>query len=187
MILECAQCKRLYDASGSEPGTPVACDCSDVLLVPDLDTMEGDVLIENYMKRLAREEGFSPEQISRGEGWELQRGSARIHVDYDKDDDLLTIESAILPMPHDNAMRARLFQRVLELNHRSTGEARFAILATQVVVTFTRSAAGLDYAEFHRAIESVCRTADDYDEELRSQFLSGVPVEDTDEVDLGKL
>jgi hypothetical protein len=188
MILECAQCKRLYDVSDIEPGAAVACECGDALLVPDLEIMEEQVLVENYMKRLAADHALNPEQITHGEAWELQRGSARVRVEYDREQDLLTIESAILSLPSDSSRRSQLLGRVMELNYRSTGEARFAIHADQLVVTFSRRAAGLDYVEFVSAIDSVCRTADDYDDELKAQFLDAVPQAESDEeIDLSKI
>lgn len=188
MLLRCAQCESHYDASGLEPGTVVTCPCGDVLLVPDLEGVEEAVLIENYMRRLATEEGVKLEDLSRGDGWELQRGSARVRLDYCQPEDRLTIESTILPVPNDPAKQPRLFRRILELNYRSTGEARFALRGNEVLVTFTRSALGLDYVEFVHAVESVCRTSDDYDDELRSAFLeSGPEIQTDEEIDLGKL
>jgi hypothetical protein len=81
-----------------------------------------------------------------------------------------------------------LFRRVLTLNYRSTGEARFALRGEDVAVTFTRSAIGLDYIEFLHAVESVCRTADDYDDELREAFLKDLRgAEPQEEIDLGKV
>jgi T3SS (YopN, CesT) and YbjN peptide-binding chaperone 1 len=188
MVLRCTQCYSLYDASGLEPGTAVTCQCGDALLVAELEAMEGAVLIENYMRRLATDEGLKLEDLSRGDGWELQRGSARVRLDYAPKEEQLTIESTILSLPADAAKQPRLFRRILELNYRATGEARFALRGDEVVVTFTRSVIGLGYVEFLHAVESVCRTADDYDDELRSAFLESAPEIQTDEeIDLGKL
>ena len=85
---------------------------------------------------------------------------------------LLTIDSTILTLPDHLPAEPDLLRRLLELNHRATGEARFALVGRNVVVTFTRPTLGLDYEEFETAITAVTRTADDYDDQLQAEFLS---------------
>jgi hypothetical protein len=186
MILSCGRCHAQYDTSGREPGTFVICACGDVLVVPQLEFMEATLMIAKYVQRLAVEEGIKLDAVVPANRWEFQRGSARIGVAFDAKDNSLTVESVIMPLPGDPACRHGLFEKVLELNHRSTGEARFAVSAGDLIVTFTRDITGMDYLEFQSAIASVSRTADDYDDELRGNFLSQMtaPEDGDDEVDL---
>lgn len=188
MILQCGHCKARYDASGQDPGAQVACACGDFLTVPDLEMMEAETMIEKYLQRLAEEEGIPLDPKAQGNRWEFQRGSARIRLEFDPENDALTIESVIMPLPAQANPREKLFQKILELNYRSTGEARFALHGGNVVVTFTRSGTGLDYLEFSSAMQSVCRTADDYDDELRAEFLPAAAGADAEEeIDLSRL
>ena len=186
MILCCGHCDSQFDVSGRETGTFVRCTCGDVLVVPQLECMEAAIMIGKYVQRLVAEEGIKLDSAAPADRWVFQRGSARIEIAFDAQDNDVTVQSVIMPLPVDAARRHALFQKVLELNHRSTGEARFAILAGDLIVTFTRDVAGMDYVEFHSAIASVSRTTDDYDDELRRAFLGEVTTSDdgADEVDL---
>ncbi len=143
-------------------------------------------MVSKYVQRLVAEEGIKLGSVASADRWIFQRGSARIEIAFDAQDNDLTVESVIMPLPDAAARRHALYERVLELNHRSTGEARFAIRAGDLIVTFTRDVIGMDYLEFQSAIASVSRTADDYDDELRGAFLFGAaPADDADEeVDL---
>lgn len=189
MILKCSNCLNEYDVSEQEADASIKCECGDVIVVPEFADLEGVMLINKYIELLAKEEQLDLEQVKNDEGWELQRGSARIQISYDKNDDLLTIESSIMPLPNEESSQFKLGQRLLKLNHRDTGLARFATTGNQVLVTFSRDTIGLDYPEFHHAIECVCRTADDYDDILRAEFLGDDPtrVEEDEVIDLSRL
>jgi len=186
MILSCGRCHAQYDVSDKEPGAFVSCTCGDVLVVPQLDCTEAGPMISKYVQRLAADEGAKLDSTSPDGHWEFRRGSARIEIAFDPRDATLTIESAVMPLPADAAQRNLLFARVLELNHRSTGEARFATRGGELIVTFTRDVTGLDYVEFVSAVASVSRTSDDYDDELRATFLAPTRVNEDgeEEVDL---
>ena len=189
MIINCGRCKALYDVSGQPAGGCVTCACGDVLIIPDLKDMEGTTVIHNYVRRLAEEEDLRLDLKTGDSCWEFQRGSARIEITYDEAEETITVESVIMPLPLKASYLQPLFQRVLELNHCSTGEARFAICEGNIVVTFTRDILGLDYTEFHSAVASVSRTADDYDDELILDFgvaTSDSDNEETEEIDLSQ-
>jgi len=170
MIVECGQCQRKYDASTLEPRAVVHCQCGDLLIVPEGEQLETLHVVEKYLDRWAQEHGQSAEQLRANQGWEFIAGSALVRVEQDAADETVTIEAAMLPVPEKAETQLALFTRLLELNHRTTGEARFAVRDQEVVVTFTRPTLGLDYLEFQRAIEEVARTADDYDDELTAEF-----------------
>jgi hypothetical protein len=187
MIIACGQCKSMYDVSAHEAGTPVVCKCGEILLVPEQDYIEGATMITTYMKRLAEEENIRLGTIQDAGVWEFRRGSAVIRVEYSPKEDQLTVGSIIMPIPENVTHKVELYQRILELNHRSTGEARFATAAGNVIVTFSRYVTGLDYVEFHSAIESVSRTSDDYDDELRADFMPGTEGAEDEEIDLSSM
>jgi hypothetical protein len=189
MILCCGHCSARFDVSGCEPGTFVSCSCGDVLVIPELDSVEALVMIGKYVRRLAAEEGITLSSDAPADRWVFQRGSARIEVLFTPQDNALTVEAVIMALPDDGARRHALYHRVLELNHRATGEARFAIRSDALIVTFTRDVAGLDYIEFRSAVASVSRTADDYDDELRAAFLpdAATAAGDDEELDLSVL
>ena len=176
MIVECGQCRRRYDAATLDSRAVVRCECGDLLIVPDAEQLENLAVVEKYLERWAEEHGQSAEQLRAHGGWEFIAGSALVRVEHDPAEETVTIEAALLAVPEAADKQLPLFTRLLELNHRKTGEARFAVREQEVVVTFTRPTLGLDYVEFQRAVEEVARTADDYDDELTAEF--GEPTEE---------
>lgn len=188
MILCCGHCDAQFDVSGRDPGTFVMCRCGDVLVIPQMESLEASAMVGKYVQRLVAEEGIKLASEAPVDRWVFQRGSARIEIVFSAQDNDLTVESVTMPLPDDAARRHALYQRVLELNHRSTGEARFAVRADDLIVTFTRDVTGMDYVEFQSAIASVSRTADDYDDELRRAFLCDAATADDgdEEVDLSE-
>jgi len=171
MILVCGHCDQRFDSASLPAGTPVACSCGDVLFVSSLHEREGAAMIDGYLKRYGQEIGLDFSALKAGDGWSFMAGSAEIQVVYDAEAGSITMDSTILSLPESFTDEASLFRVLLELNHTATGDARFALVGRDVVVTFSRSTLGLDYEEFRSAIDSVCRTADDYDDELQERFL----------------
>jgi hypothetical protein len=178
MILECRHCHQKFDSADLPPGTAVGCTCGDVLVVPSLHDREGTEMIDGYLKRYGEEIGLDFSALKDGDGWSFMAGSAEIQVVYDAGAETITMDSTILSLPESFTEEASLFRTLLELNHTATGEARFALVGRDVVVTFSRSTLGLDYEEFRSAIDSVCRTADDYDDELRDRFVAAAGGDD---------
>ena len=170
MILQCANCERHYDAGTLERGNVVRCECGDLLVVPDPEQLEAAAMLGEYLERWAQDFGKTADSLKVDGGWEFIAGSVVVRIAHDEAEQTISIESILLPIPEDEDRRLSLFSRLLELNHRRTGEARFAIHGGQVTVTFTRPTLGLDYLEFQRAVEEVARTADDYDDELSAEF-----------------
>ena len=170
MILHCGKCDRHFDAAGVEPRSVVRCECGDLLMVPDPEQLEAANVIPQYLERWAQEFGKSAESFQAGDGWEFIAGSAMIRIEHDAVEQTFSVESVLLPVPDNERRRLDLYSRLLELNYRRTGEARFAVQSDQVVVTFSRPTLGLDYLEFQRAVDEVARAADDYDDELTAEF-----------------
>jgi hypothetical protein len=173
MILDCAHCGRQYDASQIAPGGAVACACGDLLAVPGPEELEDDAVVKQFVERWARTCDTTPDALAVEGGWEFIAGSAAIRIEHDTQAATLTIRASLMPLPDGESPRLALYQRLLELNYRDTGEARFAVADGEVIVTFTRPTLGLDYHEFQQAVEQVARTADDFDDELRLQFFPG--------------
>lgn len=184
MTIKCNRCGRQYDVTMLSPGTGVSCECGDVLIVPAPSDAAGSKLVEGYLERLAKETGINLSEAKVADGWQFLYGSARIRLRL-ATDDRLVIESTVMAVPGDAAVRGKLFQKLLELNRDGTGEARFALSGNEVIVIFARSTLGLDYEEFLSAAQSVCRTADDHDDALKAEFGSaagGAP----EEIQLGQ-
>lgn len=171
MILQCVHCGRHYDAGGASAGQAIACQCGDLLSVPSPEDLEDGQVVMEFVERWAQSCDTTAAALASGEGWEFIAGSVEIGLKHDAAAGTITIRSSVMPLPEDDAARLALYARLLELNYQQTGEARFALADDEVIVTFTRPTLGLDYHEFQQAIDQVARTADDYDDELRLDFL----------------
>jgi hypothetical protein len=182
MIVDCIHCGRQYDAAGVSSGSAIACQCGDLLAVAVPEELEGEEVVKQFIERWAKSCDTTAEALAVEAGWEFIAGSAAIRIDHDAAAGSLTIRSSLLPLPEDASARLALFERLLQLNFQQTGEARFAIADAEVIVTFTRPTLGLDYHEFRQAVEQVARTADDFDDELRQEFL-GAPASEIDLTD----
>jgi len=170
MILPCAHCGRQYDVGAVPPGGAVACECGDLLSVPSPEDLENETVVRQFVERWAQACNTTAEALTANGGWEFIAGSAEVRIEHDAAEATLTIRAVLLAVPEEPPRRLALFDKLLHLNYHDTGEARFAVLGGDVVVTFTRPTLGLDYHEFQQAIEQVARTADDYDDELRREF-----------------
>ena len=170
MIVDCAHCGRQYDVGQLTAGQAVACECGDLLCVPSPEELEGPQVVEKFVERWAEACDTSAGALAVEGGWEFIAGSVEVRVEHDDEAATITIRSALLPVPQEPSRRAALFEKLLHLNHRQTGEARFAVAEGEVLVTFTRPTLGLDYHEFQQAVEQVARVADDYDDELLGEF-----------------
>jgi hypothetical protein len=170
VILSCAHCDRQYDAAELEPRSVVRCECGNLLIVPDPEQLESPTVIHEYLERWAGESGKTAASLQVDGGWEFVAGSAIVRIEHDLSENTISIESLLMSIPDAAERRLALFAKLLELNYRATGEARFAVHRGQVTISFTRPTLGLDYLEFQRAVEEVARTADDYDEELAAEF-----------------
>jgi hypothetical protein len=185
MIVECVHCGRQYDACEAPAASAVACQCGDLLAVAAPEDLEGEEVVKQFIERWARSCDTTADALAVADGWEFIAGSAAISIGHDAAAGTLTIRSSLLPLPQDEALRLALFQRLLELNYQQTGEARFALADDEVIVTFTRPTLGLDYHEFQQAVEQVARTADDFDDELRQEFLGDAAEIDLSEDEVG--
>ena len=111
--------------------------------------------------------------VRHGDGgylWKFNYGSVEVFVQMTgtTDEDMLTVWSAILPLPAKN--EPVLFHKLLEMNWSGTFEARFGIFNQQVVVLTTRTLAEMSPGEVSRCITVVASIADDNDDLLKAEF-----------------
>ena len=110
--------------------------------------------------------------------WRFPYGSVRVFVQLtgESDDDTLKVWSEVMVLPAPGEQRAKLLQRILEMNWGETFEANFGLFGDRVVVLSHRTVADLSPEEISRAITLVATIADDYDEALIAEF-GGTPIQ----------
>lgn len=150
---------------------------------PNLDPMSDQALIseteasathlevvETVISSLQEDESAMVSKTDDRHLWKFKYGSVEVFVQLtgETDEDELTVWSPVLKLPA--SKEAELTKKLLELNWKSTFEARFAIVDSQVVVTSSRTVAELSPGEVSRNITVVATIADDYDEQLQADF-----------------
>lgn len=102
--------------------------------------------------------------------WTFTKGSAEVHIDILERRDFLHIRVSSPIMTTGGADRARLFERLLELNADHLVGAAFAIRGGEVLVIAERSTLDLDLSEAADLVGRVQDYADRYDDELCAAF-----------------
>lgn len=163
MLLRCKKCGNTYDVSGKQPGETFKSQCGDIIVVPQRGE-NAPALVAEYVERYAKDSGVA---LQKNAGtWFGKFGSAQVTIQVQADD--IRISTPFLSLPKKGTQQA--LRRVLELNHSSTGGARFALDGGQLFVVWSRPLEGLDYEEFVEGLRSVSRTGDDFDDVLRKEW-----------------
>jgi len=109
-------------------------------------------------------------QSNGGYTWKFKYGTieAFVHLSGISDEDTLTVWATVLKAPFKN--EAQLLKEVMELNWSTTLEARFALMADEIVIVSSRLMADISPGEISRSITIVASLADEYDEPLQAKY-----------------
>ncbi|BAQ59607.1 hypothetical protein GM3708_11 [Geminocystis sp. NIES-3708] len=127
--------------------------------------------IETVIYSLEQNDSAMVQATEEGYIWKFQYGTVEVFVQLtgESDEDLLTVWSAVLPLPVKNELE--LFRTLMELNWSGTFETCFSVFNNQVVISAQRTVYDLSPAEISRLITLVATIADEYDEVLQAQYL----------------
>lgn len=100
----------------------------------------------------------------------VRRGSTGTAVNVLDDHGVLLLLAPVMKLPAQG--REALYRRLLELSFLATSDAAFAVDAAkdEVFVRALRRLSSLDYEEFEDLLETVGRTADEWDDALKREF-----------------
>ena len=104
---------------------------------------------------------------------QVARGSATIGINILEQKGVLLFLAPVLDLKDVAAdKQAALFRRLLELNYLETEDGAFAIdqQSGKIYVRSLRGLDQLDFEEFVDILDTVARTADDWDDVLRAEF-----------------
>jgi hypothetical protein len=105
--------------------------------------------------------------------WRVQKGSAFVTVlivsDGKGDENQLQVSASVLRLDG-KVDRARLFQRLLELNAAKIKGAAFGLQGDDVVLVAERSTLDLDLSEVEDLVKKIEEYADHYDDALVAEF-----------------
>lgn len=123
--------------------------------------------VADYLARFGRERNLSlPPLTDEGIG-SIRRGSAVVSIHVLVDQGVLLLLSKVADAP---ALDVPLAKRVLEASFLETGDAAFALNPTtgDLYLRILRGLDGLDYDEFEDIVHSIAKTADAWDDKLKS-------------------
>lgn len=126
--------------------------------------------IETVIYSLEENDSAMVQKTEDGYIWKFQYGTVEVFVQLtgETEEDLFTVWSIVLPIPSQN--QEKLMRSLLEMNWSGTFEASFAVINDQVVLMSQRTVNDLSASEISRAITLVATLADQWDEELQSQY-----------------
>jgi hypothetical protein len=123
--------------------------------------------VAEYLAQFGRERNLSlPPLTEEGVG-SIRRGSAVVTIHVLVDQGVLLLLSKVADAP---ALDVPLMKRVLEASFIETGDAAFALNPTtgDLYLRILRGLDGLDYDEFEDIVHSIAKTADAWDDKLKS-------------------
>jgi len=123
--------------------------------------------VADYLAQFGRERNLSlPPLTDEGVG-SIRRGSAVVTIHVLVDQGVLLLLSKVADAP---ALDVPLMKRVLEASFVETGDAAFALnpQTGDLYLRILRGLDGLDYDEFEDIVHSIAKTADAWDDKLKS-------------------
>jgi hypothetical protein len=123
--------------------------------------------VGDYLARFGRERNLSlPPLTDEGVG-SIRRGSAVVSIHVLVEQGILLLLSKVAEAP---VLDIPLAKRVLEASFVETGDAAFALnpQTGDLYLRILRGLEGLDYDEFEDIVHSIAKTADAWDDKLKS-------------------
>lgn len=127
-------------------------------------------VIQTVIASLEQDDTAMVSRTNEGHLWKFKYGSVEVFVQLTglSDEDTLTVWAAVLQLPAKNELQ--LMRKLMEMNWSGTFEACFGIFNEQVVVSASRTLAGVSPGEISRLITIVATLADDNDDNLQAEF-----------------
>ena len=120
-----------------------------------------------FLDRFARERNLTLPPLAADGTGSIQRGSAVVTIHVLADKNILLLLSKVAPASALDLDKART---LLTASFVETGDAAFAIhpQTGDVYLRILRGLDGLDYEEFEDIVHSIAKTADHWDDKLKS-------------------
>lgn len=131
------------------------------------EVVDHQARVAEYLARFGRERNLSLPPLAADGVGSIRRGSAVVTIHVLTEQGVLLLLSKVADTP---ALDVALAKRVLEASFVETGDAAFALhpQTGDLYLRILRSLEGLDYAEFEDIVHSIAKTADAWDDKLKS-------------------
>jgi hypothetical protein len=123
--------------------------------------------VAEYLARFGTERNLSLPPLTDDGVGSIRRGSAVVSIHVLVDQGVLLLLSKVADAP---SLDMPMAKRVLEASFIETGDAAFALNPTtgDLYLRILRGLEGLDYDEFEDIVHSIAKTADAWDDKLKS-------------------
>jgi hypothetical protein len=123
--------------------------------------------VGDYLARFGRERNLSLPPLTDDGVGSIRRGSAVVSIHVLVEQGILLLLSKVAEAP---VLDIPLAKRVLEASFVETGDAAFALnpQTGDLYLRILRGLEGLDYDEFEDIVHSIAKTADAWDDKLKS-------------------
>jgi hypothetical protein len=125
--------------------------------------------VAQFLEQFGRDRNLTLPPLSADGVGSIQRGTAVVTIHVMADRDVLLLLSKVADAPKLDAAKAT---RLLTASFVETGDAAFAVhpQTGDLYLRILRGLDGLDYTEFEDIVHSIAKTADEWDDRLKTEF-----------------
>jgi len=125
--------------------------------------------VAQFLEQFGRDRNLMLPPLSADGVGSIQRGTAVVTIHVMADRDVLLLLSRVAEAPKLDATKAT---RLLTASFVETGDAAFAVhpQTGDLYLRILRGLDGLDYTEFEDLVHSIAKTADEWDDRLKTEF-----------------
>ena len=125
--------------------------------------------VAQFLEQFGRDRNLSLPPLSADGVGSIQRGSAVVTIHVMPDRGVLLLLAKVASAPRLDATQA---QRLLTASFVETGDAAFALhpQTGDLYLRILRGLDGLDYTEFEDLVHSIAKTADAWDDKLKTEL-----------------
>jgi len=133
------------------------------------EVVDHQARVAKFLEQFARDRNLSLPPLSADGVGSIQRGSAVVTIHVMAERGVLLLLAKVASAPQLDAPRA---QRLLTASFVETGDAAFALhpQTGDLYLRILRGLEGLDYAEFEDLVHSIAKTADAWDNKLKTEL-----------------
>lgn len=133
------------------------------------EAVDYNARVAKFLEQFGRERNLTLPPLSADGVGSIQRGSAVVSIHVMSDRGILLLLSKVAVAPQLDAAKAT---RLLTASFVETGDAAFAIhpQSGDLYLRILRGLEGLDYTEFEDIVHSIAKTADAWDDKLKTEL-----------------
>lgn len=133
------------------------------------EAVDHQARVGQFLEQFGRDRNLTLPALSADGVGSIQRGTAVVTIHVLADRGVLLLLSKVVTAPK---LDAEIARRLLTASFVETNDAAFALhpQTGDLYLRILRGLEGLDYAEFEDIVDSIAKTADEWDDRLKIEF-----------------